>query len=809
MNNARTSIHTRTSWIAAITLTALLQACGGGGGNDPAKPGAQPSDTATPLTTLSFQTSTVESAGLEGDTSAVMSITATGSKLSTLPVYVQADISGEGLDPRAALSVSGDEATVQLHPAAGLAPGRYTGTATLRLCADGACTRVYPGSPKVVAYTVQVWPLLRSPISSLSMATAESGVASPALLTLLPAGSGLPMSAEVDDGGAGWLSAEAVSNGVFRIRAAAGALHTGFYEGAVKVRTTDGLQSLSVPVSLIVNAGMLVPPVHTTTLNAATVLADTQGQVPVGASLGVRFNWTATSNTPWIQLDGATGAAGGAVRWHLDLNAVDKLANLATHEGLIHLQADNDNVSPVDIRVLIHKRLPEVDVVAPHALPTGQATTVTVTGSGFNAIDDLSIVRVGNVVPSSVRRLSDSTLAVALPALPAGDYKVSLHKLAALGALSHALKVYAPANYAYAAVPTASLLAPPAGLPTLPLYDPVRQTLTFQHTIDDKSYAFYNAQTRLVQFRWNGSQWVPKAVPTPGELLGLGITADGQRLVTTGSRSVAFRDPDTLDLVDGYDVPISLDHGEGRLAITNNNHLLALYDRFANGTGPLSYVDFKKRTVGFHDFSLGTVIDPMAEYGVQLAGVSGDGEHVLIGSTNNRLPLSLDASQGKLRASTFNAESTYDVPVLNRDGSRVWVGLKLHNSTGQLLGTWDPAPLRVNARIVGFHVALDAMRLYALTYAQSVVGDTTEPTLAANAPKPVLKVYDLTRTDAAGKFYPVGEVQLQHYPGCRTDDWTMSATCPAPVRMTSTPDGRTVFMIGVRNLVVATVPALP
>ncbi len=812
-------MKTTIKWMSAGLLAALLSACGGGGGggsdagNNDAS--AHPSAAAP---AVSFDTSSVSASAVEGAEPGSMTVTFTGSKLLEAAPYVQSSMTGQGLDPRISVSLGESSGVVSLRAASGLPPGTYTGNASIHVCVDAQCKQEYKGSPKTVGYSVTVLPHISSPVDAISMATSENGVPGTYVLTILPA-TGMVMDIAADDAASGWLKTEAVAGNVFKLTASSGILHTGLYQGSVKVTTRDGLQSLSVPVSMVVNTGMLVSPVHATTLNAATTEVDTHADLPVGSSPGVQFNWKASTTTSWIKLDKDAGKAGEQVSWHLDLAAIDALANRASHEGLVHLTPDADNVSPTDIRVLVRKKLPEVDVVAPYVVAANTATTVRLRGSGFNAIDDLiANVRVGGVAPTSVQRINDTALVLTMPPMPAGSHAVTVHKLATLKPLAQPFKAMAPTSFSYAAIPTDNLLGGYQGavpIPLMALYEPVRQALTLQYATRSKTSYSYDG-TALVQYRWNGSQWTLKTAMTPYAKNGLGLTADGNRLIAPGdgesssSSTVFLFDIDTLSQVDQFTVPLQWIGAGFPLKVTNDNRVLT-FDPYNQRSG-FNYIDLKSKSVGSFQMATGQVLNSDWKYSLIAVDISADGEHVIYGGAYDSaasVPLMLDASEARLRLSVFQPFPQYSIPHLNRDGSRVFTYSQAFDSAGKLLGTWDvPTAVGASWLPVVTSISPDGLRLYALTYAASVTGTQSEPALTASSPKPRVYVFDLSKADEGGKFSVLGYFELNDYPGCRANLYNGGETCPGVVKMVVTPDQQTVFMAGVRNLVVAPIPTV-
>lgn len=802
--------------IVATVLVGMLYACGGGSSQTA---GAQTSSTTTPANTpvVIFETSSVSTSYLEGNEAGAMMVSfKTDKPLDAVP-SVRFAVTGQGLDPRISVSLIDSGATINLRAASGLPPGTYKGEASIHVCLDVQCKQEFQGAPKTLSYTVIVLSHISSPVASVSMASAENSVGETSyILTILPMSGGVTMDAVPDDAASNWLKAEAISGNVFRLTASAATLRTGLYQGSVNVTTRDGLQALSVPVSLVVNTGMLVPPVHATTLSAASNESETYGSVTVGASPGVQFDWRAASATPWIKIDRGSGKAGEQVSWHLDLAAINLLANRASHEGLISIESESGNVSGAHIRVVLNKKLPEVLAVAPYAVSADVLNTIYLRGSGFNAIENLaSSVRVGGIAPTSVRRINDTSLVLTMPGMSAGNYAVKTHKLDALSPLTQFFKVVAPRAYSYTAVATTNVFGSPAGAPTALMYDPIRQMLTMHFAIDRDNYYPYS-QTALAQFRWNGVQWLSKIMPTPGVLLGLGLTADGNSLIAQSridpyTRNVLLFDVETLAQSDQFPVPLVLSTGfNSLLKVTNDNRVLG-HEPYSSRSS-FDFVDLSSKTTGRYEIAAGQNLNNSWSYDVQGAGISADGEHVIYNGSyreeSTAVPLSLDASEGRLRLSAFQPFRKNSIPELNRDGSRVFLRDQVFDGSGKLLGAWDIADaLGSDWTYIQEAKSADGLRSYVLAYAASVVADYKEPTVLSTLPKPRIHVFDLSKPGMDGKFPVLGYFELNDYPGCRTRPHLGGSTCPGEVQMVISPDQKTVFMVGLRNLVVAPIPA--
>jgi hypothetical protein len=139
----------------------VLVACGGGGGSDGAgAPGGGFS--------VSFDRSSVAMSFEQDSVPVAASLHASGNGTPPGPVYVGTTTPSGQPDPNidhVEISLSGQTATIFIHPSADLPPGTYSGTLVLLACVDAICTTHHPGSPFNLHYTLTVAPTLRvSPV---------------------------------------------------------------------------------------------------------------------------------------------------------------------------------------------------------------------------------------------------------------------------------------------------------------------------------------------------------------------------------------------------------------------------------------------------------------------------------------------------------------------------------------------------------------------------------------------------------------------------------------------------------------------
>lgn len=166
----------------ALAVAALVSACGGGGGGGggglvlpiggatPQTPASTPTTPTSPSTEtptsvddsvkLTFDTQTLKMAYELGTASpGGVVLHAVIERKSTAALFIKAATPDGGVDPHIGAvdaTLDGLKARIVVKPKAGLNPGVYKGSFTLRACADADCKVVYAGSPWTIEYTLTV-----------------------------------------------------------------------------------------------------------------------------------------------------------------------------------------------------------------------------------------------------------------------------------------------------------------------------------------------------------------------------------------------------------------------------------------------------------------------------------------------------------------------------------------------------------------------------------------------------------------------------------------------------------------------------
>jgi len=294
---------------SALLASALLAACGGGGGDSDSP--ARPAVTLSPISAPSDMTS---------GTSSALTVTVTVNDTSvfngqtTIYTYV--------VDDKAVI-----ESTVDLTPATAttyvatlrtrrdLNPGRYTGTFQVRLCKDAACNAQLPGSPMTLPYDFVINPGSFAVVvdRSTDVTVHQGAKAAPqgdiGVSGMLPL-SGL-WSATTDKA---WLRVSpAAGTGPFSATLSVdpSALPVGSHSALLTAKTADGRIGLRTVTVQVLPAAFVFSAANGaafTAINGA-VIPPQAIQIDLNNGSGAGSYWQAASSENWLRLSPATGNA--------------------------------------------------------------------------------------------------------------------------------------------------------------------------------------------------------------------------------------------------------------------------------------------------------------------------------------------------------------------------------------------------------------------------------------------------------------------------------------------------------------------
>ena len=284
------------------------------------------------------------------------------------------------------------------------------------------------------------------------------------------------------------------------------------------------------------------------------------GFFEVRDTLGTRLAWTASTTTPWLCLKSASGSAGSAVEYAIDVAQTDMLPNFADFEARVTINAQGAAglpLAPVVASVTLRRDVAEVHTVSPAQIVAGTSTEVMVRGRGFDRLSfaDLQWINVTGSVVNQVIRLSDTTLKVTLSPPSAGEIVVTLPNYQGVSISTATARAFDAR-----ALPAAALAI--GGSPRSVLHDAVRRQLFVANT----------GLGAIQRFCETAGGW---AVDKLADLFDIGFSPDSTWLVATErSGKLHLIDPAAFTIGASYTAPGALypipcsGHG---IAVTNDS----------------------------------------------------------------------------------------------------------------------------------------------------------------------------------------------------------------------------------------------
>jgi hypothetical protein len=735
-------VRSRTARIAVVSALSTLAAC---------------SDEFA----ISFSTSSIKTIAVQGSSpsSSAVVVTASGQGPAPSALYVGASVEGSGvLTPiYVAVDPVALDATITISPDTSAATGSHVGTITLLACKDTSCTAQFPGSPHRISYDFE---LVGSLTSAPKVAvTAVEGTVGAALSIPLPVPATATVSYTQDHD---WLGVSAPGNDLV-VTPDARALVAGTYQANIALRADSPSQMTTLEVTFTVTPALLATPHIDVTLDGAAVPGDTAGTLPITEAAGATLPaWHAVSDAPWLILDQATGNPGDSVGWHIDLQAAAALDNFASQLGHVAVDA-GPHATPVNIEVVLHKALPEITNLDRFAVLPGQPGPLMVYGNGFLMMHPSTQLHIAGVTPGAISVLSDHALQVALPALAAGEYSVTLSNTLGIPTRSRTLSVLTPVDRSYQAIETAG------DKPEL-VWDPVTQS----------AFAVNLTLHSILRFDLSQTPVQITAKSLPG-VLTLGTTLDRSLLVATDSSGgvTTLRASDLSVLSMAPSVGAQLAVSNLPIAVTGDDRAWVV------GLGGLAYdLDRAAAAPG---------VAPAGVGGFFLGVMSPDGRRMLVNddsSGSSPTPmLSWDTVEGQLHNFGPGLGVNFTIAAADHAGQR-WV-LGFGEVYGFDLATLGRLAVPGNFTGVRYSLSRNGTRGYVFalagTSARVYVFDTTGP-LITTTTFPLLGSFDLADAPSS----------------CDPNDLNCS---PFNLTTAITDDDRTLLAIGVSRLLVIPIPA--
>ena len=560
--------------VAMAALGMLLSACGGGGDGDGGGGGSGGISVSVSRSALTF----VGLVNQPANSEAIQFSISGGS--GTYYGRAEPDVPSRfswGFTP-----TSDTTATVTVTPSNnfGVPPGSVSGTINFKLCRDIACTQV--AWQRALPYTSDIFGVN---VSSLSITGSEGVTSAAQTITVTPADTARRLNIVASSALTPWLFAARSSDSTFSVTASGAGLAPGSHQGQVDLYyNTTGNGSLRVPVSFTVGNGTIAPPSPSIDFTVASTTANSTGSFPVAFTGGQTPPWTASSDQPWLVLTTTAGTGGGSAQYRIDSTRLGSVPNWTSAQANVTLSATG--LTPVSFPVTLNKRLPEVFMASPNPLAAGRASTVKVSGRGFNQLTASRTFQLAGVTGVVATVTSDTSAVLTVPATTAGQRIVSIPNAAGLSARDSQLVTLAVPTLAYAAVAT-------TGEKRASLFDASRTAVFAVSWIDGA----------LVRYRYNGSSWVTTTLPV-ATIGAMALSPDKRTLyVSSGVNTLLEVDPDTMQIrtsrsLDPPNGLMSFEHtrtrGQG-WAISND---LKLWFGSDASWSPLSYYDIVNNRFG-------------------------------------------------------------------------------------------------------------------------------------------------------------------------------------------------------------------
>jgi len=335
--------------LASLPLLAspfLLSACGGGGGGGSAAAGAAPAGPAVTFTPAKV------SASFPTGTAASLTATATINRPSDFDgasaVYATiVDDTGVIL-PAAQITQTGStQYSARLTTVSNLTPGTHTGSFSLRLCRDAACTSQFPGSPTALPYELTVTAPQLSAVPSLPLAaTVPMGAVATTVSTVSLGAQGRNWTVSSD---AAWLKpgvAAGADNALIKVTIDPTGIAAGNYSATLTFKSSDG-SSASVPASLTVVPAAFV-------INGSSLTFSAVNGAPI-ASQALNFSlnnaapsvWSATSDASWLSITPNNGVTPAAATVSIDPHALAA----GSYAGKLTLNSPQGTPAPFDVKL--------------------------------------------------------------------------------------------------------------------------------------------------------------------------------------------------------------------------------------------------------------------------------------------------------------------------------------------------------------------------------------------------------------------------------------------------------------------------
>lgn len=513
------------------------------------------------------------------------------------------------------------------------------------------------------------------------------------------------LATEIDygSGAGGWLSVspeDGAVSGAEDLALGFAAMPPGSYTASLTISftTANVEQRLTVPVTYTVRAALGLSTLAPVTVAVDTTAAETLRSLtvnPAPEALGESF--TAAVDVPWLSVTpGGILGTTGTLQLSLVPAGLADVAN-GTHTATVTVQADGFHA--VSTPLQLNLNLPELGGIAPYVLAPDTAATVTLRGEGLMEL--AGRLSVGGSPASGLSVLDDGEATLAVPALSAGEYSLSLDNALAIPRSLGRLVVKAAGSFPTGAVPLPGRVLSLA-------FDAERDAIYGVFMTD------YYGPRFARRLRVEGGVWQVEVIDAPNPTA-VAVTRDGgELLVMSGDCQMHHVDPDTLALIDssdplydgcsdlGYEMIFPLDDGE--ILLGHEGGSLSRYPGFEPVAGPY----------------LHSAVGVLSGYGNRLIWANTptvtppNDIYYFDSKTDAFLPFMVQGSDTYFTASTL---------AISGDGGRVLYRNQVFNQSLDYLGALTvgssslPAPAITadGARGLLYDDTVDAVKVYDLT----------------------------------------------------------------------------------------------
>lgn len=398
---------------------------------------------------------------------------------------------------------------------------------------------------------------------------------------------------------------------------------------------------------------------------------------------------------------------------------------------------------------------PVLRLIAPRVAVAGTSASAVIRGAGFNGFA-VRGVTFGGIPATSFTLVSDSELRATYPALPAGNYAVQIELTDHQGTVGSTASLVAmdPVDRA------AATLAHPAAVTTVAslVFDAERSALLLATDAGGGSISRYS---------YAGGSWSAPETRALANVQDVALSIDGGTLVAVSRTQVTPFDAATLTAGTAVNPPTLVANSFLKsIAMTNSNRAVITSGIAQSANTAVYAFDIGASAIGQAATVLNNATPGVSANGSLVAFVQGDPS-----VTADPAVYKYTATDDQFTLAGIALKQNGIAPILNRDATRyIFNGTRVYNAEFALLGTLPATTLAVALRP-------DGLRAY--TYDSAAGGVLT---------------FDLSATAGGNAYSAIGSALA--LPGD-----------PGPgVRMTISPDGRTLFLAGATQIVVQPAP---